>query len=103
AISHLPPRSNIKVFLEPPPVTLQCGELYFCDVAPTEPAPGTPPYTSNGKGQAVLTFVTPPSYFVETDPFHPKVGMPVNWMNGQAVHIDVEASKRTGHQRRDSV
>ena len=101
SVSKLPPRTNFKVFVEPPPITPQCGEFYFCDVAPTAPAPGTPPYRSDGKGTATVTFVTPPSYFVETDPFHPSVGMQVNWMNGQAVHIDVQGTKRSKHTRRD--
>lgn len=101
-ISNLPASSDFKVFLEPPPVTPQCGDFYFCDTAPTVPAPGTPPYHSDAGGSATATFVTPPSYFVETDPFHPHVGMYVNWMNGQAVHIDVQATKRTKKARRDS-
>ena len=44
----------------------------------------------------------PESYFVETDPFHPRVGMLVNWMNGQSVHLDVQGSKRTKKVRKDS-
>ena len=102
SISGMPARADFKLFIEPPPTTPQCGEFYFCDTAPTEPAPGTPPYRSNGKGKATVTFVMPPSYFVETDPFHAHVGMLVNWMNGQAVHIDVEATKRTKKVRTDS-
>jgi hypothetical protein len=102
SVSNLPARTAFKVFLEPPPVTLQCGEFYFCDTAPTQPAPGTPPYRSNSKGKATVTFSTPPSYFVETDPFHPSRGTLVNWMNGQAVHIDVEAIKRNKKVRKDS-
>ena len=101
-ITGLPARSDFQVFLEPPPVTEQCGNFYFCDVADTVPAAGTPAYRSDGKGKATVTFVTPPSYFVETDPFHPHVGMQVNWMNGQAVHIDVQATQRRKHVRRDA-
>ena len=44
SVSNLPPRTNIKVFVEPPPTTPQCGEFYFCDVVRTQPAPGTPLY-----------------------------------------------------------
>ena len=33
--------------IEPPATTLQCGELYFCDVAPAAPAPGSPPFGAN--------------------------------------------------------
>lgn len=102
SISGLPRRTDFKVFIEPPPITEQCGEFYFCDVAPTAPVDGTPPYRSDAKGRATVTFITPPSYFVETDPFHPSVGMFVNWMNGQAVHIDVEGAKRRKNVRRDS-
>jgi hypothetical protein len=102
SISNLPPRADIKVFIEPPPTTPQCGDFYFCDIVPTEPAPGTPLYRSSGKGKATLTFVMPDSYFVENDPFHPRQGMLVNWMNGQAVHIDVQGTKRTKTARTDS-
>ena len=41
AVSNLPPRAPLKVFIEPPPVTPECGELYFCDPAPTSPAPAS--------------------------------------------------------------
>ena len=102
SISNMPPRTRIKVFVEPPPTTPQCGEFYFCDVVATRPAPGTPPYRSNGKGRATVSFVTPPSYFVETDPFHSRQGMLVNWMHGQAVHLDVQGTKRTKRVRKDS-
>jgi hypothetical protein len=94
AISNYPPRTRLKVFIEPPPTTPQCGELYFCDPAPTSPAPGTPPYRSSGKGQALLTFVMPSSYKVETDPFRPSQGQQVTFANNQRVHIDVFGSKR---------
>ena len=102
SVSRLAPKAPIKVFIEPPPVTLQCGEFYFCDPAPTEPAPGTPPYRSSKKGTATLTFVMPPNYYIETDPFNPKNRQPVYWMNGQAVHIDVEAHRRTKRMKFES-
>ena len=92
-ITHLAPRARVKVFVEPPPTTPECGELYFCDAAHTEPAPGTPPYRSSGKGEAQLTFVMPSSYFVETDPFHPSEGHVSNFVNGQSVHLDVVAGR----------
>ena len=64
----------MKVFVEPPPTTPECGELYFCDPVVTLPAPGSAPYRSSGKGTAVLSFVAPDRYFVETNPFHPSQG-----------------------------
>ena len=42
SISRMAPKATIAVFIEPPPTTLQCGELYFCDVAPAAPATGSP-------------------------------------------------------------
>jgi hypothetical protein len=102
SVSNLPPKSPIDVFIEPPPTTPQCGEFYFCDVVGVPPAPGTPLFRTNGKGRATLTFVMPSSYFVETDPFHPRMGTEVHWMNGQAVHIDVQGRKRTKRVRTDS-
>lgn len=94
SVRKMPPRTNLKVFIEPPPVTLQCGELYFCDPAPTAPAPGAPPYRTNGKGRALLTFVVPSTYWIERDPFTPGDRREVTFANGQAVHIDVQGAKR---------
>ena len=93
AVSHLPSRAQLRVFIDPPPTTPQCGELYFCDPAPTAPAEGAPPYRSTGKGEALLTFVVPTGYFVETDPFHPGNGFQATFAHGQSVHIDVGARK----------
>jgi hypothetical protein len=100
AVSHLPPRARLKAFIEPPPVTPECGEFFFCDPAPTSPAPGTPPYRASGKGRALLTFVMPSTYFVETDPFRPKLGYLQTFANGQAVHLDVEGIRRTRKAKR---
>ena len=85
----------MEVLIEPPPITIQCGELYFCDPAPTTPAPGSPPYRSDHKGRALLTFVVPDTYWVEMDPFNPKIRQPVKFANQQRVHIDVAASSKT--------
>jgi hypothetical protein len=101
-VTHLAPRAQVKVVVEPPPTTPECGELYFCDPAPTEPAPGTPPYHSSGKGAAQLTFVMPSGYFVETDPFHPSNGHVSNFVTGQSVHIDVAAGRRHKHVQTES-
>jgi hypothetical protein len=102
SISRMAPRARIKVFIEAPPTTLQCGELYFCDPAPTSPAPGTPPYRSSGNGKATLTFVTPSTYYIETDPFNPRVRQPVTFANGQSVHIDVLGASTRKRVRRES-
>ena len=100
AVSHMPPRTNVRVLIEPPPTTPECGELYFCDPAKTTPAPGSPPYRTSGKGRALLAFVMPSSYFVETDPFRPREGHLSNFANGQAVHIDVDGTRRSKRVRR---
>lgn len=102
SISRMAPKARIAVFIEPPPTTLQCGELYFCDVAPAAPAPGSPPFVSNAKGRAVLTFVMPDSYYLETDPFNPKVRTPVTFMDQQRIHIDVQGTSKIKHVRRES-
>jgi hypothetical protein len=102
SVSRLAPKARVKVFIEPPPITIQCGELYFCDPAPTAPAPGSPPYRSNHKGRAELTFIVPDTYWVEMDPFNPKIRQPVRFMDQQRVHIDVSASSKTKHVRRES-
>jgi hypothetical protein len=100
SLSHLPPRAPLKVFIEPPPVTPECGEKYFCDPAPTAPAPGTPPYKASGRGKALLSFVMPSTYFVETDFFKPNQGFVQHFANGQAVHIDVQGISRTKKAKR---
>lgn len=101
AVSHMPPRTNVRVVVEAPPTTPQCGEMYFCDPAPTSPAPGTPPYRTSGKGNALLTFVMPDTYYLETDPFHPTQRQPVKFANGQSVHIDVDGARtRKGKRER---
>ena len=97
-----PDEAAIHVFIEAPPTTIQCGEKYFCDPAPAVPAPGSPPFKADGKGRAVLTFVMPDSYFLETDPFNPKIRTPVAFSDQQRVHIDVEGSSKTRHVKRES-
>jgi hypothetical protein len=102
SVSRLAPKARINVFIEPPPITIQCGEFYFCDPAPTAPAPGASPYRSNHKGRALLTFIVPDTYYVETDPFNPKNRSPVKFADQQRVHIDVDASSRIKRVRRES-
>jgi hypothetical protein len=99
SISRMPPRTSLKVFIEPPPITPQCGDLYFCDPAPTAPAPGAPPYRTNGKGRALLTFVMPSTYWIQRDPFLPGDRREVTFAHGQAVHIDVLGAKRRKRAR----
>ena len=102
SISRMAPKANIAVFIEPPPTTLQCGELYFCDAAPAGPAPGSAPFVANKKGRAVLTFITPETYYLETDPFNPKIRQPVTFANQQRIHIDVEGASKTKKVKRES-
>jgi hypothetical protein len=102
SITRMAPKAKIAVFIEPPPTTLQCGELYFCDPAPAAPAPGSPPFKANGKGRAVLTFVMPDTYYLETDPFNPKIRQPVAFADQQRIHIDVVGSSRIRHVKRES-
>ena len=96
------PRGMIAVFIEAPPTTLQCGELYFCDVAPAAPAAGSPPFVADSKGRATLTFVMPDSYYLETDPFNPKIRTPVTFMDQQRINIDVQNTSKIRHVRRES-
>ncbi len=102
SIARMAPKAKIAVFIEPPPTTLQCGELYFCDVAPAAPAPGSPPFVANAKGRTVLTFVVPSTYFLETDPFNPKIRTPVTFANQQRIHIDVQGTSKIKGVRRES-
>jgi hypothetical protein len=98
-VSHMPRRTDFKLAIEAPPTTLQCGQFYFCDLAPVRPAPGSPPFRTDRKGEAVVTFVMPSTYNVATDPFDPTTRRPVAWANDQRIHIDVQGVKR-GHRVR---
>jgi len=102
SISRMAPKARIAVFIEPPPTTLQCGELYFCDAAPAAPAPGSPPFKADKKGRAVLTFIMPDTYYLETDPFNPKIRTPVTFADQQRIHIDVQGASRIRHVKRES-
>jgi hypothetical protein len=102
SVSRLAPKANVRVFIEAPPTTIQCGELYFCDPAPTTPAPGSPPYRSDKKGRATLTFVMPDTYYLEIDPFNPQARQPVKFADQQRVHIDVESASKTKRVKRQS-
>jgi hypothetical protein len=102
SVSRLAPKARVDVFIEAPPTTIQCGELYFCDPAPAPPAAGSPPFRSNRKGEAVLTFVMPDTYYLEIDPFNPKIRQPVKFADQQRVHIDVQAVSKTKRTKRVS-
>ena len=93
-VSDLPAKTRFRMAIEPPPTTLQCGQFYFCDLAPVTPAPGSPPFRTTKKGKATVTFVMPLTYNIATDPFDPATRRPVGFMNGQRVHINVQGKKR---------
>jgi hypothetical protein len=99
-VFHMPAKTRFRMAIEPPPTTLQCGQLYFCDLAPVSPAPGSPPFRTNGKGRATVTFVMPSTYNIATDPFDPSTRRPVAFANGQRVHINVEGVKRLPKKRK---
>ncbi len=95
SVSRVPPRAKLKVAIEPPPTTLQCGQYYFCRTVRVFPVPGTPAYRSSGKGRASLSFVMPSHYVIQSDPFRPSTKQSVPFANGQSVHINVLGKRRT--------
>jgi hypothetical protein len=99
-VLKMPAKTQFKLAIEPPPTTMQCGQLYFCDLAPAPPAPGSPPFRTDRKGQATVTFVMPTTYNISTDPFDPSTRRPVTWANGQRVHINVQGVKRLPKKRK---
>jgi hypothetical protein len=99
-VFHMPEKTRFRIAIEPPPITLQCGQFYFCHLAPVSPVPGSPPFRTNRKGRATVTFVMPSTYNIATDPFDPSTRRPVAWANGQRVHIDVEGIKRLPKKRK---
>jgi hypothetical protein len=94
-VAKVPPRAKLKVAIEPPPTTPQCGQYYFCRSVRVSPVPGTPPYRSSAKGRATLSFIMPSHYTIQSDPFRPSTRQSVAFADGQAVHIDVLGTKRT--------
>jgi hypothetical protein len=99
-VSHMPHRTRFRMAIEPPPITPQCGQFYFCDLAPVSPAPGSAPFKTDTHGQALVSFVMPSTYNISTDPFDPSTRRPVSWANGQRVHIDVDGVKRLPGKRK---
>ena len=57
---------------------------------------------ANAKGRAVLTFVMPDTYYLETDPFNPKIRQPVTFADQQRIHIDVEGASKIKNVKRES-
>lgn len=94
-VTKVPPRAKLKVAIEPPPTTPQCGQYFFCRSVRVVPAPGTPAYRSSAKGRATLSFIMPSHYVIQSDPFSPSTRQFVAFADGQAVHIDVLGVKRT--------
>jgi hypothetical protein len=100
AVTHMPPRTTFKMAIEAPPTTLQCGQLYFCDVAPVTPTPDSAPFRSDKRGETLVSFVMPSTYNIATDPFDPATRHPVTFADQQRVHIDVEGVKRLRHKKK---
>jgi hypothetical protein len=98
-LSELPPKAKFKMAIEPPATTPQCGQYYFCHAPRVFPVPGTPPYRTNGKGRALVSFVMPSTYVIESDPSDPSTRQTVAFADGQSVHIDVIGMKRTRKMR----
>lgn len=94
-ISRMPPRTRLELYVEAPPTTPQCGQYYFCRPVRVFPVPGTRAYRSSGKGRAILSFVMPSTYAIQSDPFRPSTRQSVTFANGQSIHIDVLGEKRT--------
>ena len=80
--------------IEAPPTTLQCGQFYFCDLAPVRPAPGSPPFRTDGKGRRWSpSSCRAPTTSPPTRSTRPP-GEPVALANDQRIHIDVQGVKR---------
>jgi hypothetical protein len=92
-ISKFPPRANLKVAIEPPATTPQCGEHFFCDLAFVTPAPGTSLFRSSGRGRAMLSFIMPAT-FTLVDPYRPGIAREAHFVTGQSIHIDVGGDRR---------
>jgi hypothetical protein len=100
SVTHMPAKTTFKLSIEPPPITLQCGQLYFCDVAPVSPAAGSAPFRTDKRGETLVSFVMPSTYNIATDPFDPATRRPVTFANGQRVHIDVEGVKKLHRKKK---
>jgi hypothetical protein len=94
-VARMPPRARFKVLIEPPPTTPQCAQFYFCNSVRVRPVPGTPAYRTSAKGSALVSFIMPAGYVIQSNPFKPSTRQFVTWMDRQVLHIDVTGVKRT--------
>jgi hypothetical protein len=64
-VTKLPPRVKLRLEVTPPLTRGSCADfdVSICiSAAPIPPVPGTPPFRTNGKGRASITFSTPDHY-----------------------------------------
>jgi hypothetical protein len=85
-VKGLSPKTKLDLEVVPP-ATKSCFEdlTRVCVSAPISRAPGTPRFRTNGKGRALLTFVTPDHY----DLFNLRIEdrVPAPFTNGQGVVV----------------
>jgi hypothetical protein len=84
-----------------PPLTGSCSSIDLsgvCVSAPIPPAPGTPPFRTDRKGRATLTFVMPDHYDLEN--FRTQARTPVLFTNGQQVIVTASGLHAVRHNGR---
>jgi hypothetical protein len=92
-ITDMPPRARFRIAVEPLAATPQCSTPpWLCDLAWVGPAPGSLPFRTSGKGNAYVAFITPVSFKLENFE-KPSLTHFEPFVNGQRVHVDVEAIK----------
>jgi hypothetical protein len=89
-VKNLPPRLKFQLYIEPSPQVPECQNFNLeCEPQPVYPIAATPPFRTQRKGRAVVSFVMPPAYEI-FDYVDPTQSHPVKFINGQAVHIRLE-------------
>lgn len=85
-LSKMLPKTKFEVLVAPTVDTPGCGDKHPCISEAIAPAPGTPPFRTNGKGRASATFVVPATYEIQSlkPPF---ATQPASFVNGQSVAV----------------
>jgi hypothetical protein len=89
------PKMRLSAYISPPDSATGCFESLnaYCVPQPLFPVTGSRRLKRSKKGRASLTFVMPPGYEFQNDK-DPLRSHPINLINGQAIHVDIEGAQR---------
>jgi hypothetical protein len=94
SVTRLGGKHRLAAYISPPPTATICFDFDvdgYCFPQPLFRVAGTPAFKSSRKGRARLTFVMPPGYeFINFA--NPLASHPVDLVNNQTVHVDVDTT-----------